>query len=215
MFFSSAWSQNVASGSQGVKSYKKVSNDTVRLRNSVGKEQVVSGKAKNKTGKKMPTPSAVKENKIDSISFVDEAEVLINSIESPTDGLMNYELLDLFSYQQNYYWSCIGECENKNNKFEITDKTKAGKQSVQSFYDYVLDIIKKRKEDKGSQTFRICGPNKVIEQWLCSFTSHRNNKRRISELELYMLQFYLIRHENRILADCEFKDRIKYNIYVN
>lgn len=156
-----------------------------------------------------------KENKIDSISFVDEAEVLINSIESPTDGLMNYELLDLFSYQQNYYWSCIGECENKNNKFEITDKTKAGKQSVQSFYDYVLDIIKKRKEDKGSQTFRICGPNKVIEQWLCSFTSHRNNKRRISELELYMLQFYLIRHENRILADCEFKDRIKYNIYVN
>ena len=69
MFFSSAWSQNVASGSKGVKSYKKVSNDTVRLRNSVDKEQVVSGKAKNKTGKKMATPSKVKENKIDSLEY--------------------------------------------------------------------------------------------------------------------------------------------------
>ena len=69
MFFSSALSQNVASGSKGVKSYKKVSNDTVRLRNSVDKEQVVSGKAKNKTGKKMATPSKVKENKIDSLEY--------------------------------------------------------------------------------------------------------------------------------------------------
>ena len=86
MFFSSAWSQNVASGSQGVKSYKKVSNDTVRLRNSVDKEQVVSGKAKNKTGKKMATPSAAKENKIDSLEYAVKTYRLGERVIMPGDS---------------------------------------------------------------------------------------------------------------------------------
>lgn len=159
--------------------------------------------------------SITKENKIVRISFIDEEDVIINNIAAPTDGLKNYELLDLFTYQQNFYWSCVKDPENKENDFEITDKSIQDKKSVKKFYDYVLGIIKNREKGVGSLTLRIIGPNKVIEQWLCNFTSHRNNKRRISELELYMLQFYLIRHDNKILADCVFKDRIRYKIYAS
>lgn len=152
------------------------------------------------------------ERKIVRISFIDEVDVTINNIDAPTEGLKDYELMDLFTYKENYYWSCVGGLKSRANDFIISDKAMTGYEPVKNFYDHVLKIVKSRTEKKGSVTFRIMGPSQVIEQWLCSFTSHRENKRRISELELYMLQFYFIRHD-KIFADCEFKDRIRYKIY--
>lgn len=152
------------------------------------------------------------ERKIVRISFINEVDVTINNIDAPTEGLKDYELMDLFTYKENYYWSCVGGFKSRANDFIISDKAMTGYEPVKNFYDHVLKIVKSRTEKKGSVTFRIMGPSQVIEQWLCSFISHRENKRRISELELYMLQFYFIRHD-KIFADCEFKDRIRYKIY--
>ena len=86
VFFSSIWSQNTVSNLQGVKSYKKVSNDTLRLRNGVDKGQSVSGTEKNKTGKKTVKPSVVKENKIDSLEFAVKTYRLGERVIMPGDS---------------------------------------------------------------------------------------------------------------------------------
>ena len=86
VFFSSVWSQNTVSNLQGVKSYKKVSNDTLRLRSGVDKGQAVSGTEKNKTGKKTVKPSVAKENKIDSLEFAVKTYRLGERVIMPGDS---------------------------------------------------------------------------------------------------------------------------------
>lgn len=86
VFFSSVWSQNAVSNLQGVKSYKKVSNDTLRLRNGVNKGQTVSGTEKNKTVRKTVKPSVAKENKIDSLEFAVKTYRLGERVIMPGDS---------------------------------------------------------------------------------------------------------------------------------
>lgn len=152
----------------------------------------------------------INENKIKKISFVEElfAKLYISNggktLNLNPGFQKNYELLDLFKYENNYFWSCKRPRE-KDEKydiyFNISTKYEDKTRRIKSLYDYVLNQIK-TSTTNGSLKICVEGDKDVLAQWLCGFTSHRNNLRRISELELYMLQFFLIRNEI-LLADCE------------
>lgn len=156
--------------------------------------------------------------KIKNIKFSDkiniESSFLIDYIDinnSITKKLSQtfsdkYQLFDLFEYNRNYYWSCLSKTKLNCNhnlllKWNNRDKTKDLKMS---FYDYVLNQINQATENKG--VFEICvkGDKKQMEMFLNSFISHPENRRRISELDLYMLQLCLIR-DNILLADIQYR----------
>ena len=163
----------------------------------------------------------LREKKIKKISFTKELDVLLDLSETegvaehvvlPDDFKAKYELLDLFSYKGNYYWSCMRTCESKEPDFIISQDPVQNCEVVKNIYKTIDGVIKNTSDDEGTISVRIKGDSAAVEQWLCAFASERNNRRRVSELELYMLQFYLIR-DDKIFADCTFKNRVKFKRY--
>lgn len=157
--------------------------------------------------------------KIKTISFVHELrnmQVVKNKDGNPDYSLSldNYEPLDLFSYQDNYYWSCeaapkvVVELVKPDMELEMNCK---GASVIKDFYSYVSE--KCAKSQKEIFVVSVKGPKNMVEYWLNSFVNHPRNKRRISELELYMLQFYFIR-KKIIFADCEYYKKIRTELGV-
>lgn len=163
-------------------------------------------------------------NRITKISFVDEVDIEL-SLPSSTDksvSLYNlslpesfndkYELLDLFKYKDNYYWSCITSLDSKTCDYILSADRLPDKEIIPHIYKHIESNIKEKGSKEGSYSVRLSGTNEIIEQWLCEFISHPSNKRRISELEIYMLQLLLIKHD-MLLADCKFRNSAKYKTY--
>ena len=69
LFVTCAQAQHLVRVDNSVKSYKKNSCDTVRLRNNSGKSVKISSKAKNDVVKKQDKVSSAKESKIDSLEY--------------------------------------------------------------------------------------------------------------------------------------------------
>lgn len=170
------------------------------------------------------TDSMLAQKKIKKIRFSSAIEVgssyIGNNVVVSTTPAMNncyikglsdafsaqYCLHDLFVYDNDYYWSCIPltsiECENR---LVLKGKNRNRNKDVKmSFYDYALDLINKTSCDSGIIEVSVKGNREYMEMFLNSFIQHPNNKRRISELDLYMMQLSLIRSNEFLLADIEY-----------
>lgn len=136
-------------------------------------------------------------------------------IQLPDKFISQYDLLDLFHYKDDYYWSCIStqpEAADSNQVIFALSDSECKVPEINDIYQEVIHLIAEKKENKGFIEVSITGPNELIEYWLNQFISHKKNKQRISQLEKYMLQFYLIRWRI-LLAECEYTKKIKYKIY--
>lgn len=110
---------------------------------------------------------------------------------------------------------------SKKNIYEevesyIEEKTKGEKEERDEQQKETLNNnveTDSKKPMSGQVYVLIKGQNVYIQRWLVDFVSIFNNKRRISELDKYMLQLYLIRHKI-LFAECEYKsDKNPYKIY--
>ncbi len=136
------------------------------------------------------------------------------NIRLPIEFTSHYDLCDLFLYKDNYYWSCIEsqihEKERSCMEFALKDLYSQSPK-VNDFYHAVMEAIKLKNEKQGYIVVSLSGKTEWMERILNKFISHRENKRRISELERYMLQLYFIR-KGLLVADCEYSNREKFKI---
>ena len=114
----------------------------------------------------------------------------------PIDFQNTYRPLDLFRYQNNYYWSLVEPHLNLSNQ---TDGMHVRLTSKMDFYK---DYLKGRNEN---QRFYITGTQQQIADFLIKFISNKKNRQRISPLDIYILQLSLIREgdgsEGIVLAE--------------
>lgn len=157
-----------------------------------------------------------------------------------------YYLRDLFKWVDgNYYWSCIPDDFHyePDIRFVLENKKTEKKTQQKDFYKVVNEQILQR--DLKKETFRdivnyeddeddkeygvyiseVTGNPLHIEKFLNDFIGHPGNKRRIPELDLYMMQLYCIR-KDIVLAETEysavakminlppvFRAKYKYKLY--
>lgn len=102
-----------------------------------------------------------------------------------------YIPLDLFQYRGNYYWSVFeksGEYNNDNKvKYEINENTVIYK-----------DCISKNLENK-NKTLLLEGSPQIVVEKISNFIANKLNRKRISSLDIYMLQLALIRQDNNLV----------------
>jgi hypothetical protein len=109
---------------------------------------------------------------------------------------------------KNYYWSCVnnGVRPIADVKYELKQSKKKSKQSL---YDFVIQKIE--NTDRATITIEVQGKKTIMEQLLNNFIQHPANKRRISELDLYMIQLYCIR-KDLFIADVDYKKKENFLI---
>jgi len=126
-----------------------------------------------------------------------------------------YIIKDLFVYHHRYYWSCVSKNKNERISEKVDLSFSLSKASnnftITNFYNSVMCFVNSEKKDKGTVYVKVDGAKREMEDFLSKFISHPNNRRRISELDLYMLQLYCIR-ESVIIADIDRKDFPKYTL---
>lgn len=98
--------------------------------------------------------------------------------------------LDLFNVGNDYFWSVIEKGGNleKNNydfDFNICKKTQPR--------DLYMEVIAKNM-DKQNFSIRLNGNLKNMESFLRAFTSRNDNRRKMNDLDIYMMQLFLIRN---------------------
>lgn len=107
-----------------------------------------------------------------------------------------YRLLDMFLYQNNYYWIVRPN--------SLLGLSAASVVSVNKETDLFSDYIASLKEGK---EFLLTGKSQDVISSLVRFISHKENRNRITALDIYALQLALIRYEykqdNLVLAQIE------------
>ena len=98
--------------------------------------------------------------------------------------------LDLFNAGNDYFWSVI-DMEDELEKHDSYDfDFKIGKKTQPR--DLYMKVIAKNM-DRSSFSIRLNGNLKDMETFLCAFTSRNDNRRKMSDLDIYMMQLFLIR----------------------
>ena len=102
-----------------------------------------------------------------------------------------YIPLDLFQYRGNYYWSVLdgkyqNNCDDKV-KCEINENTVIYKDCISN------NLLKK------NITLLLEGSPQIVVEKISNFIAHKSNRKRISSLDIYMLQLALIRHDNNLV----------------
>lgn len=95
--------------------------------------------------------------------------------------------MDLFNAGNNYFWSVIDvedELESYDFDFKINKKTQPR--------DLYMKVIAKNM-DRSCFSIRLNAHLKDMEAFLCAFTSRNDNRRKMSDLDIYMMQLFLIR----------------------
>lgn len=137
------------------------------------------------------------------------------NIKLPQQIIEKYDLIDLFEYKDNFYWSMSPHLTKQVSKvYTIDNKKSKGNIVKNDLYNDICDQLESIKDDKGCIEVSVVGSNHLLEYWINKFVNHPENKRRISELERYMLQLYFIRHKI-VFADCKYSKRVKYKLYSN
>lgn len=114
----------------------------------------------------------------------------------PKDFQNTYRPLDLFRYQNNYYWSLVEPYLN------LSDRADGMHVRLTSKTDFYKEYLDGKKEN---QRFYITGTQQQIADFLINFISNKKNRQRISPLDIYILQLALIREgdgcEGIVLAE--------------
>lgn len=78
--------------------------------------------------------------------------------------------------------------------------------------DLYMKVIAKNM-DRSSFSIRLNGNLKDMETFLCAFTSRNDNRRKMSDLDIYMMQLFLIRI-GIVYAKRNRSDYLTLNIYI-
>lgn len=113
----------------------------------------------------------------------------------------SYRPLDLFHYQNNYYWIL-----RPNNTKDPSARVVPVNRGTDLYSDYVVGL-------KEGRRFLLTGKSQDIVDALSRFISHKSNRNKITALDIYALQLALIRYEHKqnniVLAQIEPRFSIK------
>ena len=109
----------------------------------------------------------------------------------------NYEFYDLFQFNNTYYWSIyvrnhslpVGEICNIGPRTKPKDIYE--KYIQKSFTSNIKEVESNCIEENFWVIFK--GKKPDVERFVCEFTSRADNRNRMSELDLYTMQLFLIR----------------------
>ena len=100
------------------------------------------------------------------------------------DFMRNHEFYDLFVFDSTYYWSI-----HKKNQSRPTQVYQIGPCTTPK---EVYDIINKESPN-GLSWFALQGQKINMVKFISEFTARNDNRNRISDLDLYVMQLFLIR----------------------
>mgnify|MGYP000320721066 FL=1 len=98
--------------------------------------------------------------------------------------------LDLFNTGNDYFWSVI-DMEDELEKYDSYDFDFRINKKTQP-RDLYMKVTAKNM-DRSCFSIRLNGHLKDMEAFLCAFTSRNDNRRKMSDLGIYMMQLFLIR----------------------
>ena len=125
----------------------------------------------------------------------------------PDHFVNDWQVYDLFSNRGNYYWSVLS-CNSSDIATDMDySVTKSKHIKSKYFYNTMILPLLEKKENK-VYTIRISGVKQKVVDFINNFSSHKDNRRKMSDLDLYIMQLFLIR-ENFVFAETKYK-RIRF-----
>ena len=99
--------------------------------------------------------------------------------------MSNYEFYDLFVFDSTYYWSIHGKNQSRPTQVYQIGPCTTPKE--------VYDIIKDKSRPNSLSWFALQGQKIDMVKFISEFTARNDNRNRISDLDLYVMQLFLIR----------------------
>lgn len=148
-----------------------------------------------------PDSGAKYKNYYKSSNGHDNQNVNYKFAKIPTEINDAYQLYDCFTYKGSYYWSCTPKTSLDNRSEAISYDLTPQNSNVKMFYSFIEErynekkIALKDEKEEDCFTIELKGHKVHLQQVINDFLSNSDNRRKTSDMDIFMLQFILIRKD--------------------